>query len=197
MAATPTLNEAIDAVKTALDAISPSIGSVLTGFHTLADDVEFIENGSYKSSGSMNLFFIEGRSIPAQEGPSPGEFYEPYEISIRLWTLRTANADWSKEARAKAELARDELEGNPDVFRIGGQVPLRTPETVQLIEHSPTPIRDEAGEEMVYQTELRLTVEGRRFGSAAPATSTCTPTSLSCIIAQRVFADTAGVFGGE
>jgi len=110
MAATPTLETVITAIKAAMDAIS-SLGTVLTGYETVEDQVEVVERGGYISSGSMNLWFIELDGIDEIEGDSPGEVYEQYGIRIRYWSLRTNTADWSKEARQKAEeLARQSLE---------------------------------------------------------------------------------------
>lgn len=163
-AATPTLEQIVTAIKTEMDAIA-SLGTVLTGFHGFEDDLEFIENGGYKSSGSMNLFFIDVADIQEVEGGAPGEIYERNVVEIRGWFLRTNDADWSKLARQKAESVRDKLAGNGNVFRINGQVQIITPETVQLVSHGQESIRGTEGEQLLYLTVLRLTVESRRWGA--------------------------------
>ena len=162
MAAIPTLETVITAIKAVMDAIS-SLGTVLTGYETLEDQVEVVERGNYISSGSMNLWFLELDAIDELEGDSPGEVYEQYNIIIRYWSLRTNNADWSKEARTKAESVRDALSGLASVFSVGSQRQLRTPETVGIASHGPASIRGTEGEQMIYQTVLRLSVEARRW----------------------------------
>ena len=162
MAATPTLETVITAIKAAMDAIS-SLGTVLTGYETVEDQVEVVERGGYISSGSMNLWFIELDGIDEIEGDSPGEVYEQYGIRIRYWSLRTNTADWSKEARQKAESVRDAVSGLASVFAISSQRQLRTPETVGIASHGPASIRGTEGEHMIYETVLRLSVEARRW----------------------------------
>lgn len=161
-APTPALETVVTAIKTEMDAIA-SLGTVLTGLHGLEDDVEFIKKGAYIASGSMNLFFIDLKGVDEVEGDAVGEVYEIYDLEIRYWSLRTNNANWSKEARQKAESVRDKLFGNTAVFRIGGQVQLRTPETVQIESHGPEEIRGTDGSQMVYLTVLSLRVEARRW----------------------------------
>jgi hypothetical protein len=161
-AAAPALETVIAAVKTRMDTIS-GLGTVLTGYHGLEDDVEFIEQGAYISSGSMNLWFIDVAAVEEFDGDAPGEVYERYLIEIRYWSIRTANADWSKEAREKAESVRTELSGNTAIFRIGDQVQLKTSETVDTASHGEYEIRGTEGPQKVYQTTLRLRVEARRW----------------------------------
>lgn len=161
-ASTPALETIMTAVKTALDAIA-SLGTVYTGFHGLESDVEFIIKNSLVASGSMNAWFIDLKGTREQEGQAIGEAYEQHELEIRYWSLRTNNANWSKEARQKAESVRDALSGASSVFRIGGQVQLRTPETVQIDSHGQVDLRHFGGTQMAYLTVLSLTVEARRW----------------------------------
>jgi len=159
MATTPTLDAAIAAVATALS----GQGSIVNGYKTLEDDVELVENGSYITSGSMNLFFVDLRGVEEFEGPASGEIMERYTIEIIYWSLRTGNADWSKEARVKAEAVRDALTGAATIFAISSQRQLYTPETVQVDSHGPEEINGTSGPQMVYKTVLSLQVEARRW----------------------------------
>lgn len=161
-AATPTVETVATAIKTAMDAIA-SLGTVYTGFHGYESDVEFILKNSLISSGSMNAWFIDLKNIREVEGRAIGETYELYDIEIRYWSLRTANADWSKEARQKAESVRDAISGAASIFRISSQVQLQTPETVQIEAHGPVDLRQAGGTQMVYLTVLSLAVEARRW----------------------------------
>lgn len=163
MAASPTLEAVISAIKTAMDAIS-SLGTVYTGFHGLEDDEEFILKNSLISNGSMNAFFIDTLGVDEREGDAAGEIFELYQIEIRYWSLRTNDSDWSKAARQKAEAVRDALSGAAAIFAIGGQRQLVTPETVRIASHGQEDIRGgEAGPQLVYLTRLVLSVEARRW----------------------------------
>jgi hypothetical protein len=159
MATTPTLDTVVAAVVTAL----AGQGSIVNGYTTLEDEVEVVENGSYISAGSMNLFWVDVRSVEEFEGPASGEIMERYTIEIDYWSLRTGNADWSKEARVKAEAARDALSGAATIFAISSQRQLYTPETVQIDSHGPEEINGTEGPQMVYKTVLSLQVEARRW----------------------------------
>lgn len=162
-AATPTVEQVITAIETAMNAISPSIGTVYTSFHTREDDVDFIRINGLISSGSMNAWFIDLVNVEEAEGPAAGEIYEFYQIAIVYWSLRTNNADWSEEARIKAESVRTALSGLAAVFAISSQRQMNTPETVRLLSHGPKEIRGTEGQQMVYETVLGLTAEGRRW----------------------------------
>lgn len=196
-AATPTLEEAIAAVAAAMEDIA-GIGTVKTGFHTLEDDVEFLVAGGYLDSPTMDLWFVDAEPGAEEiEGQAVGEIYERYNVEIRYWSIRTADADWSKKARTKAESVRDALSANPDVFRIDGQVPLITPETVRLVTHRQETIRGTESEQLVYLSILAMQIEARRWGDPPAAAEECTPESASCIIANQVFGTGANVFGAH
>lgn len=191
----PTRAQVETAIKTALDAIS-SLGTVYKGFHTLEDDREFLVKNSLISSGSANVFFILPVGSPEREGEAAGEVYVFHQFEIRYWSIRTGVAEWSGEARTKAESVQDTLSGNPAIFRIGGQVQLETPETAQIVSHGPDRIRDgEQGEQMVFLTVLSLVVEARRWDtSLASSEEACTAESANCIIASRVFGGKHQIF---
>jgi hypothetical protein len=159
MATTPTQDTVVTAVVTAL----AGQGTIVNGFHTLEDDVEYLEAGGYIASGSANVFFVDLRSAEEFEGPATGEIMERYTVEIRYWSIRTGNADWSKEARVKAETARDALSGAATIFAISSQRQLYTPETVQIDSHGQESIRSASGDQMVYLTVLSLQVEARRW----------------------------------
>lgn len=163
-AAAPTIEQVIDGISTVLSAIG-GIGTVLKRDHTLEDDAEWIDVNSYISSGSMDLWIIELEGSSPFEGEGVGELYERYAIRIRHLNLRTANADWQKEARQKVAAAVEAMTGHASVFAIGGQVQLFTPETVAVQGPAPSQIRDirRGGGQMVYEAILRLTAEARRF----------------------------------
>lgn len=162
----PTMETVITAIKAAMDAISPTVGTTYTGWHTLEDDVEAIIKKGLLGS-SIDMWMIEGEQGDSQEGDAAGEIFEFYRITITHWCLRTADDDWSKTARQKAEAVRDALVGASSVFAISGQRQLQAPETVQIMSHGPKKIGEdsEAGGQMVYETVLGLTVEARRWAS--------------------------------
>lgn len=161
---TPSVETVITAIKTAIDAIA-SIGTVIVSDSPLEDDVEWIDVNSYISNGSMNLWVIELAGDETFEGSAVGEFYSRYDVRIRYWSIRTNNADWSKEARQKAQSVVDALTGVPSIFAISSQRQLHTPEVLRIVSHGPREIRDVAqgGTQMVYETVLALTVEARRW----------------------------------
>lgn len=162
-AATPTLETVVTAIKTQIDAISPSVGTVLTGFHGYEDEVEYILRNSYIASGAMNLWFVDVADVDEVEGPATQENYEQYNIKITYWSSRKNDVDWSKKARQNAEAVRDKLSLNSAIFAIGGQRQVRTPETVQIESHGPFDIDGTDGAQRIYRTVVALAVEGRRF----------------------------------
>jgi hypothetical protein len=133
--ATPTQDTVLAAVKTAMDAIAPSIGTVYNGFHTYEDDREQVDD--LISSGNLDVWFVDLASADEFEGPASGEVYERYNIEIRYWSIRTADAAWSKKARIQAELVRDELSDKASIFAISGQQQLKTPTTVSIASLGP------------------------------------------------------------
>jgi hypothetical protein len=160
-AAIPTQDQVLAAVVTALGGIG-GIGTVVNGFHTYEDDVEYIQNGGFISSGSMDLWFVELRRGEEIEAVA-GEFFERYHVEIRYWSLRTNDPAWSKKARLQAESVRDALTANSGIFAIGGQRQLQTPELVRLESHGPYSVSGIDDKQMVYQTILSLEVEARRW----------------------------------
>jgi hypothetical protein len=166
MAATPTLETVITAIKAAIDALGATIGTVYLQFHQFEDDVEFLRNKGLISSSGTNVWFIECAGIEESEGDAAGEIFELYQIEITYWSIRQDNDAWSKEARQKAEQVRDALAGASSIFAISGQRQLLAPETVRLISHGPRDIRaGEQGVQLVYETKLGLTVEARRWSA--------------------------------
>lgn len=161
--AAPTVEQVIDAVHGVLSAIG-SIGTVLKRDHQYEDDVEAIDVNSYISSGSLDLWVIELEDTQPFEGEGIDEVYDRYGIRIRYWSLRTANADWQKEARQKVQQAVNALTASAAVFEISA-LPLFTPETVSFRGPYAAQIRDirRGGGQMVYEAVLRLTVEARRW----------------------------------
>src|SRR5687768_11986222 len=164
VAAVPNLETVIDAVHTAVSAIG-SIGTVLKREHHLEDDVEFLKVNSYISGGSLDLWLIDLDGTSPFEGAGVGEDYDRYNLRIRYLSMRTNNADWSKEARVKAQSVADALTGADAIFKIGGQPQLFTPTTVAIVSHGPIKISDVARQagQMVYETVLGLAVEARRW----------------------------------
>jgi hypothetical protein len=163
--AVPALETVIDALYTALVAINPSVGTVRKGEHTLEDDVEHIEVNSLISGGSLDVWFIDLESTSPYEGKGVGEDYDIYNLRLRYWSMRTADADWSSKARIKAQSVADALTRNPAIFAIGTQVQIFTPELVAIVSHGPAQIRDVARSQgqMIFETILALAVEARRW----------------------------------
>ena len=194
--AVPAMEDVFAAVKGELDEIA-SLGTVYDGDHGLEDDVEFIEAEGLISAGSMDAIFLELVSSPNREGAAAGEIFAFFQGEIRYWSMRTNDPDWSIAARAKAESMVSKLTGNPAVFRIGNQVQLETPETADIVQHGPSDIRGgEDGNQKVFLTILRFTVEARRWDAeVADAEETCTPESASCIIANQVFGGNHQIYG--
>ena len=162
-AAVPTLATVMTAIKTAMDAVVPDIGTVFERFHTYEDDVSFLERNSLIVADVLSIWFIELIGIDEIEGPASQEFYEVYNIEIEHWSIETDDADWSKTARDKAETVRDDLNGAAAIFAIGGQRQVFTPETISITSHGQREIRGDDKAHMIYGTILSLQVEARRF----------------------------------
>lgn len=158
---TPALETVIAAVVAEMDAIAPDIGEVRGFEHTLDSEVEFIElfqdiNGE---NFDTDIWLVDVTSIDEIEGEAAAEQYSIYNLRIRYISVRKNQADWSKQARTLFEKVRDKLNKNAAVFAIGGQRQLQTPEIVALSTHGFTTIEDQT----VYQSEMTLQVEARRF----------------------------------
>ena len=159
-APTPTLNQALDAVYTAISAMDPSPGVVLWFESDRDDPVEFVERYQDADTGELAVIQITGESAGAEEGPASGEDYEIYVVTIRLWTLQIDTEDWSRNSLHEAERIMTALDKSTSVFRIEGQVPLRTPETVALASHGKITI----DEQQLFEAVIELRVEARRWG---------------------------------
>ncbi len=161
-ASTPTLEAILAAIKTKMDAIG-GIGTVRTSEHPLDDDFEFLDNEGFLDGDTSDVWLIDLRGSSEVEGPAAGEVYDIHSIWIRYWSIRTNDPDWSKKARIQAEAVRAALSGSSDIFRIGGQVQLVTPETVQLEDHGKVAIQGVEGPQIIFLTLLSLSVEARRW----------------------------------
>jgi hypothetical protein len=161
-ASTPTLEAILAAIKTKMDAV-PGIGTVFTSDHPKDDDFEFLDNEGFLDADTADVWLIDLRGSVEVEGPAVGEIYNIHSIWIRYWSIRTNDPDWSKKARELAEDVREALSGSSDIFRIGGQVQLFTPETVQIEEHGKVAIRGLEAEQVIFRTLLGLSVEARRW----------------------------------
>ncbi len=159
---TPTLEAVLAAIKTAVLSVA-SVGTVKSSDHPFEDDLEWLEQQSLLDLPSWDAWIVELRGVSEAEGAAAGEVYDIYSIGIRHWSSRTDNADWSQEARELSEAVREAISGNEDVFRIGGQVQLFTPETVSFDSHEKVNIRGTEGDQMVFRSVLSLAVEARRW----------------------------------
>lgn len=164
--ATPTQEAAVDAVHTAVSAIS-SIGTVEKFHHRFDADWEHVRKGGYVNSttGAMNLWLIDVPEVDAEEGPATGENYLLYRIRIRYWSQRVAESDWQKEAREKVQEVVNALTLNTSVFAIGGQYPVRgTPMTVRFTGPEERFLADGNGSDhKVYEAIGTLTIEARAW----------------------------------
>lgn len=161
-ASTPDLEDVLDAIKAEMQTIS-GVGTVLTSDHTLEDDMDFLEDEGLLDSDDMDLWIVDLRASQELEQGAPGEVYDVHDVRIRYWSIRTADPDWSRKARQKAEEVRALLSGNASVFRVDGQVQLFTPETVSIESHGRAAISGAEGGQMVWQTVLSLQIEARRW----------------------------------
>ena len=159
-AVTPTLAQVIGAVRTTIETAFPT--HAVIGFeYTVDEELEYVERVQDFDTGQVDLWVIDYEGADPVAGEAQRETYEPYRIRIRYVTVRKGELDWSGTARDNAETVRTALTHSVAVFRIGNQVPVNgTPETVSA-EHGR---RELSGGGFVFESVLRLIVEGRRWG---------------------------------
>lgn len=159
----PTLDDFIAGIKTVMDAINPTIGTVVDRRHTYEDDVSYIVRNSLITSGTLKLWQIDLADDDPSEGLASQEFYTVHTVDIEQWSVETGDADWSKTARNRGVTVCNELTGDAAVFAIAGQRQLFTPETAQILFHGKDQIIGVEGPQMIYKTIVRVLGEARRW----------------------------------
>lgn len=155
----PTVDQVLDSVFVELNTMSNAPGTVIHWERNLEDESEFVE--TYQdANGELSLTTITCRSTDSVEGPASNEDYEVYSVRVKYYSVSTLDPEeWSRMALMRAQLLVNELEKNTAVFRIGGQVPLRTPETVNIESFG----FESVGDKMMFVVVLALSVEARRW----------------------------------
>jgi hypothetical protein len=154
----PTFDQAMAAVMSALTSSTLS-ATVLPFENRLKSELELLRAHQDPDDPTAEVELVLVDADPdSVEGRTHGEVYTIYKFQLRhLYTTQDEEMI-SRIAKFRAEKIRTLLEGNSNVFRIGGQVPLRTPETV-----TSTGGFVEREESRYYETILRFEVEARRW----------------------------------
>lgn len=155
----PLLETVITAVQSAIDAVNPAYGSVLTS--DFKEESERLAIEQYQQSdGAIDVWVITADNGPEVEGEAPGEYYCILQIACQYWNVRVGDANWEKTARQLVTAIQTALSGNAGIFRIGGQVPLHdTPETATIESQGFQLVEDMK----VYKGVITLQVEARRW----------------------------------
>ena len=157
MAATPTFDQVIAATLSALSSASLT-GTFLYFENRRSSEVEMLREyrqGAPDYEAEVTLIDCDVDDI---EGKAHGENYSIYRVTLRHLFTKQDEESISRIAKFRGERIRNVLTGNEDIFRIAGQVPLRTPETVTLVG---TFVERE--ESKYYENILKFEVEGRRW----------------------------------
>lgn len=165
--ATPAAETVIAAVKAEIDAVNPAWGTVLDSDNPIAEgegEIEFIEQYQMPvadpNEGAIDLWVVSKEGGAQREGDAPGQVYEFPRIFLQYWGVRLADASWDKTARAQIAAVLNRLSQNSaNIFRIGGQIQLETPETVTVARQG----FETVGGQHVYKARLELTYEARRW----------------------------------
>jgi hypothetical protein len=127
---TPTMDQVLAAVVTALSAASATT-TVLHFEDRHKSELETIREYRDPATFECDVAFVDADPENV-EGKTYGEHYVIYRVEVRhLYTCQDEQ-EISRIAKHRAELMRRAIENNANVFRVGGQVPLRTPETASL-----------------------------------------------------------------
>lgn len=156
---TPTMEQVLDAVYDVLAAMSPLPGIVLWHGLDREDEAEFLRRYRQTGTDEIDLVMIEGTSGADIEGPAFREDYEVYEIRVRYLSVQRENEDWSRIALAQAYRIVNALDNTASIFRIGGQIPLRSGERAVLQSHGFVTF----GGQKIYESIIALSVEARRW----------------------------------
>jgi len=155
----PTEAVAVAAVRAAIDAVNPALGTVLDSRSNFDSELRFIE-GYKQSDHSLDLWVVFSETLPEIEGDATGEAYPIYRIVCEYYNIILSTKTWDKLARALVKTIHDALNGNASIFRIGGQVQLFTPETA-IVESQGFELVE--GEQYVFKARISLQVEARRW----------------------------------
>lgn len=159
---TPTLEQVYAAVVGELNAMSPLPGVIYHYENYLDEEQELIEKVQHHdASAECKLLLVSCPSIEEVEDGAVGENYSVFHMRVRLVHVISMDPQWSRIAQRIAERVRTQLNKNQNVFAIGGQRQLLTPETVQLEELGQKPVGE--GGTMTYQANLLFQVEARRW----------------------------------
>ena len=148
------------AVATEIDAVNLAAGTVLTSDLKEESEREGIEKYQNLTSKLIDLWVVTSGPPKEIEGPAPGENYRIYPITCLYWNVRSGDADWEKTARTQVETICDRLNQNSNVFRIGGQIQLRTEEVALVEAQGFETIEDGM---LVFKAVVTLQVEARRW----------------------------------
>jgi len=154
----PTFDQAMAAVATALS--GGSLTATILPFESrYKSELEFLRAYQDPDDATAEVeLLIMDADVDSVEGRTHGEMYTIYRFKLRhLYTMQDEEMI-SRIAKFRVEKIRTLLEGNSNVFRIGGQIPLRTPETVSV-----AGAFVDREESKYYESILSFEVEARRW----------------------------------
>lgn len=161
--ASPTLESVIAAVKTAIDAVNASFGTVLDADLKYESELEAIEDYQQGSGGgnewAIDLWVVTCERIDEVAGEAVGENYSIFNVVCKYWNVRANDSTWEKTARTQVEAVRDAINQNSSIFRTTSVAIKGTPETASI---------ERAGFEnvegmLVYKARVVLQREARRW----------------------------------
>jgi len=155
---TPTLDQTLNAVATQL-AAGGVTATILHFEDRKKSDTETMRDYQDPDDPTfeVELLFMDA-DVDDAEGKTFGEKYSIYKVTLRHVYTRQDEEEISRIAKFRAEKIRGIIEANTSIFRIGGQVPLRTPETASL---SGSFVDRE--ESRYYESMIKFQVEARRW----------------------------------
>lgn len=154
---TPTYDQVVAATMAAL--ATNGSATVLHFENRKRSELELLREYQSQAGPSYEVeLVLVDVDVDSVEGKCFGEKYSIYKVKLRHLYTRQDEEEISRIAKFRAEKLRGLLEGNANVFRIGGQVPLRTPEVVAM--RGEFVERDDS---RYYESILTFEVEGRRW----------------------------------
>lgn len=147
------------AVYDALQVMSPLPGVVLPFENHIQSETRMLDLYRDATSKECHVWLMSC-DAESKQGPANDELYSIYRVKVRYLSVMVLDEiDWAEHAQTRAELVRTALEGNDNVFAIGGVQPiLDTPKTVEsrgaFVEREGT---------RYYEVILELSVEARRW----------------------------------
>jgi hypothetical protein len=161
MSETPDRATVRAAIVSAIDAVNPAWGTVLSSdlrFESELQAIKAYQQGSGGNQWAIDLWAVKLEKSPHRQGKAVGEVYVDLGFVAQYWNVRSADSVWEATADTQVKTAVAAISGNSGIFRIGGQIQIGGTPEIAVVESQGFEMLEEM---KVYKAKILIPVESR------------------------------------